>query len=259
MKKSLLALAAITVLGQSCSPRHFLKEVYNTTPSNHLVFNNQKGLVTYIKESEEEGVRDLQRLVKEVPLEEAWVYVPEDKEWWEVGRYSWEEESSTQASLNMALLEILAGTSRETVQYHIHPEKALQSLYAKNHGEDNDPNGLMPWDFFLTYASLPSSLDLYAALLLSCDVKEQFPGRMVHFKVASPLGITEYTPRPEAVDKISVEEGLDRQFLLRTAVVLTYNMIDVQAKIKNIALNPNSSAVLYSDDNFEIKFMAYPK
>ncbi len=261
MKKTLVALAGIGVLAHGCySPRHFLKEMYAVSPTEHLIANNQKGLVTYIKESEEDGLRDLQRLVKEVPLEEAWVYIPEDKEWWEVGRYSWEEASSSLASLNSTLVEILAGTSKEATKYHIHPEKALRSLYLKSLSRIGNLSDVMPWDSFVAYASLPSSNDLYAALTFSCDIREQFPQRTLRFKVASPLGVTEYTPRAEAVGKICAEEGQNRYFLLRKAIVLTYNLTDIKSKIGDVTeLHPTSSAVLYSDDNFEITFKAYPK
>ncbi len=253
MKRTLTALALVGVLGQGCSPRHFLKEMYTVSELDHLVMNNQKGLVTYVKKSEEDGLRDLHRLVKESPLEDAWVYIPEDKEWWEVGRYSWEEKSFSKASLNGTLVEILAGTSTEAIKYHIHPEKGIRSLFSKISG-DND------WDVFLTLTSLPSSFDLYASLAISCSVREQAPGKKIRFKIAAPQGIIEYTPRQEAVDRICSEDGDRRRDLLANAITPIFDVYNVQHKMMGTtSFHPGPSTLLYGDDNFEIRFMRYPE
>ena len=254
MKRTLAALAAIGILAQGCSsPRHFLKEMYTVSELDHLVMNNQRGLVTYVEKSEEDGLRDLQRLVKESQLEDAWVYIPEDNEWWEVGRYSWEEKSFSKASLNGALVEILAGTSKEVIKYHIHPENGIRSLFSKIHG-DND------WDLFLTITSLPSAFDLYASLALSCSVREQAPGKNIRFKIAAPQGIMEYTPQQEAVDRICSEEGDRRRDFLVNASSLIFDGYTIQSKILSAAsLPPGSSTLLYADENFKIKFWAYEK
>ena len=257
MKKSFLTLASLAVLAQGCAtPSRFLSDIYYLKEEPQLVVNNQKGLVTKVHASEQEALSQLRRLVRESELEESWVYVPEEKEWWEVGRYSWVEGYQALSSLNQPLIEFLAGSYPEVIKYHIHPEKAIAHIFSQL---EKDTKEKVSPDVKSVIAVLPSDSDLYSALFVTCSVSEFFPGHEVVFKVASPAGITEYTPDIGGIKTICAKEGNDRILAMQFGATYPRLLFDFQngyVKLVQAQIN-GSSTVLYQDNLFKFVFTPY--
>jgi len=109
-----------------------------------LVVNNSNSYRTVIKESEEEGIQEILRLVKSSPLEEAWIYLPKKSEWIEIGKNAKKEEKNgeqyrTKAELDGECLKSLMRHQDSLVVYHFHPEvsKVLDDKIRKGYLERN--------------------------------------------------------------------------------------------------------------------------
>lgn len=247
------ALAAAALLSSCSSPRSFLKDLYSRgSEAEELQVNPDSRKSFRVRKSEAAGVVDLQKLVAQENFEEAWVYVPEDKEWWEVGRFSWEDAVGVYTIINDGLIEILAGASPEVVHYHFHPERVTRKL-----------SGLSPTAVLsavtLTEWALPSDVDLRTALAQSCYITEQFPGKKIRFKVASTAGVVEYTPLLEKLDALCTVDFKERYRQIMAAVQQTVNEVNIGGISQQLSrsLSEKIPALLHEGDYFHLYFTPY--
>ncbi|MBI2102224.1 hypothetical protein HYT55_00150 [Candidatus Woesearchaeota archaeon] len=258
MKQTLTALFASLVLAQGCSSPHaFLRELYpQSKEAQRLTVNSDEKQFFRVRHSEKEGISEISHLVATEEFEEAWIYIPKEDEWWEIGQASWKDSVGVYTALNYSLLELLAGVSDEVIHYHIHPEKTLRKLSTPPLLPGTPPPALT-----LTEWALPSDIDLYSSLVQSCDVASHFPGKKIRFKVASPAGIVEYAPVKSTFEEICSRDFPKRHRAFRDAVNqtvlgLSFNFTDVSRKLVD-GREVDTPTVIYQGDYFSYTFTRY--
>lgn len=181
MRKIAIALSTIFALS-SCS-----------TVSKHLAINPSPQ-VEIVHKNEPEGIKDLRQLVEEAELEEAWVYIPQTEEWYDVGLEAKAEGDTNSVDLDVDKVKSLALRSSRFHSWHIHTQK--DSLRFYQHFLDNLPRGYTRetlWDFINADAALPSSDDLTFSIYFSC-LFDQKKKRDDRYLIASHHGVTEFKP-----------------------------------------------------------------
>lgn len=97
-----------------------------------LIFNNSDSYRNVTLKNEVEGVKDIEQLVLNSLLEEAWVYYPRHKVWEEVGINSWNDgESRSVRSLYPPRRVTLSKPDEPVYFYHFHPAKSEESVRRK--------------------------------------------------------------------------------------------------------------------------------
>jgi len=173
-----------------------------------LVINTTDTIRTVIQKDESEGIKDLQSIIANAVYEEAWAYTPSDSTWHETGisqliknRIIRLDDSNeliiVKPEPSASLVRIsdhiktLFKLYDEIVDYHLHP---LPDQEIKDEAESDNAEDLQTAreKLYVTKAR-PSYLDLLSMIALSHDFYTENPDGNISFKIASPLGITEYS------------------------------------------------------------------
>ncbi len=181
MKKIAAALATIIALS-SCS-----------TVSKHLAVNPSPQ-TEIVRKSEREGIKDLHRLVEEVTLEDAWVYIPQTEDWEDIGLEAKAEGDINSVELDVDKVKSLAMHYSRLHSWHIHTQKDSLRFYQSF--LDHLPQGYTTEtlrDFINADAAIPSSDDLTFSIYFSC-LFDQTKKRDDRYLVASQYGVTEFKP-----------------------------------------------------------------
>lgn len=175
----------------------------------NLVVNTNPSHRTSVNKSEEAGQKDLEKIVDSSFFEEIWAFLPQRKQWVEIGHRETLVSTSDGIRTSLVyfdypyLLDLMRKNSAMTV-WHPHPigvvlhsnlsnsAQAVQTGYSLQvftedfSYKDSDENRLV-------LSALPSAYDLVAAVRISRDFcKYQRQGEIT-FKIASRHGVTEYS------------------------------------------------------------------
>lgn len=189
-----------------------------------LVVNTANIERTYANKSEQEGVVDLQRLVTQTEYEEAWIYIPQEQKWVEVGY----EESDVSIGDNRTLgvtidkreMNRLIQKYGQLVEYHIHP-------YTANARENDKKEAikglqLIPEPAILEQVAInvgggqkvfPSANDLSCMVTWSRNFYRHHSQGDISFKIVSPFGVTQYQLTKEGHQLFTVNLPQLRQVL----------------------------------------------
>lgn len=250
MKKYLAMLAAVQTLLSGSAPPSYPSRLQVQEGSEHPL----------VAKSEQEGIKDLHQLVLEADTEDAWAYVPEFREWHDVGDESFFIPGTTVGlRLDRVKIEELSEDNSQIVLYHIHPKPAVQKLL-KSYLENPSDERLTPEQLvesFLIDSTTPSVEDLTSAVYFSCKFGKDSENR---YRIASIYGITTYYLQPQSIDEIC--KGEENPPFQLGAQILARRFLD-SFKHKHIerrvhrALRQKKEVILLNDKNFTVTFRPY--
>ncbi len=207
----------------------------STRNVEYLVVNTTNIDRTYAIKSEEEGVVDLQRLVTQSQYEEAWVYVPAEKKWIEVGQ---QEYNSRKGNVRTQSVEFDAPTMNmliaqydKIVFYHIHPYTLLD--LKKDQEEGIHGLTMVPKPKVLERIAqnvnggqgvFPSAHDLAEMVTRSRDFYRHHPTGDISFKIVSSFGVTEYEVTDKGHELFSLNLATIQQ-LMNVQITLTNTFV----------------------------------
>ncbi|MBW2992142.1 hypothetical protein KY345_02900 [Candidatus Woesearchaeota archaeon] len=241
----------------------------NDTLSN-IVLNLEDEKRTIIPKNEEEGIKDMRTLLDTSIYEEAWAYLPEKKEWHEIGvdEYTTNCGNYIESGVDKDIEYIddkLAKSNKKITVWHFHPDSAnLHNKVTKQPIQNEKPIGVndsgKPLNYSdgdITYKTLksafrgksnaaPSPTDLLNAIARGYTLYEVDSTIEYKEKLASQYGITEFRMTEHARDYLNANDGyLD----------LTIPLVTENASIKHMADN----SIFISSDWVQIKFTPYCK
>jgi hypothetical protein len=99
---------------------------------------NQTDVRQIVPQNEEEGIQDMRKLVSSSPLEEAWVYLPKDELWVEIGKKSRPPGMCIEQEFRFFQLttvldvefmhDLPSAGYDEIIVYHFHPDSNFKSI-----------------------------------------------------------------------------------------------------------------------------------
>ncbi len=196
--------------------------------TERVTVNTDDSIQTVTYNNEVEGVLDLQRIITKSKQEDAWVYVPKEQKWVEVG-INYEDiggpgDFEKGAKVSDKVFGRLVDKHQELIFYHIHPittrdREKLKKPKGKTSNKSTAKEGL---HFVTIYSptftktdttnavnmtiyaamALPSQADI-SALIKQAEIfySTNPSGRFIS-KIVSPLGITEYSLTEEGRKKV---------------------------------------------------------
>lgn len=166
----------------------------------NLYVNERILLRTYANKTEQEGVRDIIKLVYTSKHEEAWAYLPEKEKWIELGfssKINYYDGFLILLSLNEATVSRLVKENNNMIIYHFHPtniDLTIDYMQSKNI-VPNFSNLEKIVNLYLRgpeIAAIPSYPDMAQMFKKSRDFYKTNPeGEMIH-KIVSSYGVTSY-------------------------------------------------------------------
>jgi len=182
------------------------------TDTLYVNTNNSQRYITRMNEAE--GIKKIRHLLETSEFEEAWTYLPEKKEWHEVGinekKPSTENSEDYCSSDGVFSLVFEPGYVRKLVQenesaiiYHFHPFFFRNLDNQMEHAQGKEIQRYVPR---LLFTIMPSGEDIHTMALHELgyfnDVKAD-----VSWKVVSKYGIVEYGLTREAMKEYSFRAG----------------------------------------------------
>ena len=183
--------------------------------SDSLQINSENKVRYVTLKSEQDGIKDLKKLVMQSKVEEAWVYLPKITTWIEVGTDEKAEietitkEGRTylkEAKVDEAIIWELAKTYAELILYHLHPFSSLRLRTTLNLMQTNSGKSV-PKEIIteerqkcLEEDARPSSQDVIYAFTLARRIHGINPYPDFSAKVVSRLGVTEQKINSSALE-----------------------------------------------------------
>ncbi len=179
-------------------------------PSKLFVNTDESYRYIHVK-SEKQGVREVRDLCRQSAIEENWIYIPEKKEWHEVGIdevvYDGKEEIDANRFLSVGIeegrqiqwtgvtVEInyakeLARVNDELINYHFHPSRKVQGV------ED----GMI---------LVPSPNDISCMISLARECRSANPKVRLSSKICNELGVVEYRLTERGYERFKEEDGVE--------------------------------------------------
>jgi hypothetical protein len=161
--------------------------------SSHIVVNTENVERKINHLSENDGIYDISKLVRESSYEEAWIFIPKKDLWIEIGynETGWIEDSlsrSNSVQTDTSYIQKLMKENDELVMYHFHPikdyDKPNDMISIKN-----EKTGALRRDI---KTAIPSSEDLQCLVDLQKMYHKENKNGDISGIVVSHTGITEY-------------------------------------------------------------------
>ena len=211
---------------------------------------NQTDVRQIIPQNEEEGIKDMRKLVSSSPLEEAWVYLPKDELWVEIGKESRppgmciEQESrffQLTTVLDVEFMHDLPSAGYdEIIVYHFHPDsnfkliKSTTKRLKKRHRNSVFNKQMYEKRLEILKEKLkakslvPSGPDISSMIINSTMLNKINPKGKVVYKICSFYGIGEFylTEEGKAHFDQVFSLGKERDFLVKEQTeinIISYN------------------------------------
>ena len=183
-----------------------------------LFVNTSKEYRAFADKNEEEGLRDIRDLTLSSPLEEEWLYLPQEKKWYETGVSEVVDTSNNFAQgaciTDPTGLEEILAKQPEIIFYHFHPlhrdlmltnsKKIITDLSMQTYLRQNELSVLEGKisEFFVMLGSCPSDKDILKMIRNKIINRSQQEVK-IGFKVCSYYGVYEYGLTPQGLKRFS--------------------------------------------------------
>ncbi|HKL24424.1 MAG TPA: hypothetical protein VJ912_03750 [Candidatus Nanoarchaeia archaeon] len=182
--------------------------------SKKLFVNLDDGSYYKTQKSEKQGIEDLVKESKKQDYEEAWIYLPKNKTWYEIGKESEKEETDSLTKYRVKrnenlLKEIIKKQKPDSIIfYHIHP--------------------------YFKYSKLPSNKDIETMIQTTLEKENKY----IKHKIVSGDTITEYSLTKKGINyfknkKTKILEKTNENFQRDINGNMKYNPSFLDIKIKN--------------------------
>ena len=164
---------------------HQKTEIY----SPNLLLNRDDQIYFVTNKNEEQGIKDIRKIINNSKYEEAWIYLPERQKWYETGIEAKHSLKWSYVTEDMVLKKIILGKEKkikEIVFYHYHP-----SFY-----DSKSCNYC---------SSYPSTPDLNALIINT----KTFNNYNVKGKVCSKAGIVKYSLTEKAIKEFQTKDSIN--------------------------------------------------
>lgn len=175
---------------------------------------NQTDVRQIVPQNEEEGIQDMRKLVSSSPLEEAWVYLPKDELWVEIGKESRPPGMCIEQEFRFFQLttvldvefmhDLPSAGYDEIIVYHFHPDSNFKSIenaakrLKKRHRSSVFTRQMYEKKLerlkekLIAKSLVPSGPDISNMIMNSTILNKINPKGEVAYKICSCYGVAEF-------------------------------------------------------------------
>ncbi|MFW6283497.1 MAG: hypothetical protein ACOC1P_05605 [Minisyncoccales bacterium] len=192
-----------------------------------IVLNNSQEFYTYCFQTQPEGLKRLVELSKQSDYEDAWIFIPEEKLWVEIGLESKVSPGKRTVSLDRDLLDKYLREYNSVAIYHTHP--VFENLPEREKRR---------------VAITPTFNDLASSIFTSEKFHKNHSYGSITHGICSPYGVTEYYLKDK--DKLKIDDVISEH----------KEMIDF---FYQVSYRDEDIMFFHSTPSFELRHFDYTK